>query len=151
MIALVAGIALGTVAFFTHELFTSWSYQAMVDVKIQDTQMDFSFKLKLLYTAIWAVFPFFVLTVLLIGKFNEKRHALFIGISTFISGIIFWVFKIYSLNLRYAEITQVKNPFPITFYFAREDLHLELYVLIGFLVGAILSGITLHRFLKRGK
>lgn len=151
MIALVVGLTLGIVAFFTHELFTSWSYQAMADVKIQDTQMDLSFKLKLLYTAIWAVFPFFVLTVLLIGKFNEKRHALFIGISTFISGIIFWGFKIYSLNLRYAEITQVKIPFPITFYFAREDLNLELYVLVGFVVGAILSGIALHRFLKRGK
>lgn len=151
MIALVVGLTLGIIAFFTHELFTSWSYQVMADVKIQDTQMGLSFKLKLLYTAVWAVFPFFTLTVLLIGKFNEKRHALFIGISAFISGFIFWGFKIYSLNLRYAEITQIKTPFPITFYFAREDLNLELYILVGFVVGAILSGIALHRFLKRGK
>lgn len=148
---MVAGLTLGIVAFFTHELFTSWSCQAMAEVKIQDTQMDLSFKLKLLYTAIWAVVPFFVLAVLLIGKFNEKRHALYIGISTLISGIIFWLFKIYSLNLRYAEIMQVKTPFPVTYYFARADLNLELYVLIGFVVGAILSGIALHRFLKRGK
>lgn len=150
MIALIAGVLLGITAFWAHPAFTSFSFQIMPEVKIQDTDMDLSFNLRLLFTAIWAVFPFFVLTVLLIGKFNEKRHAVYVGISTLISGVIFWLFKIYSLNLRYDEITHVQTPFPVTFYFARADLNLELYLLIDILTGACLSGIALLRFLKRG-
>jgi hypothetical protein len=149
MFALGASLVLGLVAFFTHSLFTDFSFDALSEVRIQDTQLSLNFRLKLLYTASWAAFPFFVLAVVLLGKFRTRRHVAFISLGTLIAGVIFWFFKIYSLNLRYVEIANVKTPFPMTFYFAREDLNLEIYLLIGFVVGACLSGFALHRYTKR--
>lgn len=143
---LTAVLLLGIIAYFLHPYFQQWSLFQMKDVKVQSVLLGTAFKLKIMFSVAFAFIPLLFFAVIKLMKITEQRQKIFTVAAIFITGIIFWQVKINSLNLRYEELMQVKY---MKYYFALEDLNLELYLLLGFIIGAVLGAIGLYRFNKR--
>ena len=142
-------IGLGLVGFVSHPFFQSFSFSLLNKIEITTVQIGTEFELKMLYIAAFVLVPLMVFASQKLLKLKVFTQKLFLIISIFISGIIFWIIQISSLNQQYEDMLKVKTPFPIKYTFALENLFLEFNLLVGFTIGAIFASISLYRFNKR--
>ncbi len=142
-------LGLGLVGFVSHPFFQSFSFSFLNKIEITTTQMGTQFELKMLYIAAFVLIPLMVFSIQKLLKLETFMQKVFVIASIFISGIIFWILQISSLNQQYQDMLKVKTPFPMKYTFALESLFLEFNLLVGFVIGAIFAAILLFRFNKR--
>jgi hypothetical protein len=142
-------LGLGLVGFVTHPFFQSFSFSLLNKIEISTTQIGSEFELKMLYIAAFVLIPLMVFAIQKFLKLEIFTQKIFVIASIFISGIIFWILQISSLNQQYQDMLKVKTPFPMKYTFALESLFLEFNLLVGFVIGAIFAAILLYRFNKR--
>lgn len=144
-------LGLGLVGFVSHPFFQSFSFSLLNKIEITTTQIGTELELKMLYIAAFVLVPLMVFAIQKLLKLNKISQKIFVIASIFISGIIFWVIQISSLNQQYEDMLKVKTPFPMKYTFALESLFFEFNLLVGFVVGAILASVLLFRFNKKQK
>lgn len=142
-------LGLGLVGFVSHPFFQSFSFSLLNKIEITTTQIGTDFELKMLFIAAFILVPLMVFSIQKLLKLNKISQKIFVIASIFISGIIFWVIQISSLNQQYQDMLNVKTPFPMKYTFALESLFFEFNLLVGFVVGAILAAVLLFRFNKK--
>jgi hypothetical protein len=142
-------IGLGLVGFVSYPFFQSFSFSLLNKIEITTTQIGTDFELKMLYIAAFVLVPLMVFTIHKLLKLSKVSQKIFVIASIFISGIIFWIIQISSLNQQYEDMLKVKTPFPMKYTFALESLYFEFNLLVGFIVGAILAAVLLFRFIKK--
>ncbi len=142
-------LGLGLVGFVTHPFFQSFSFSLLKKIEITTTQIGTVFELKILYIAAFVIVPLMVFSIQKLLKLVVITQKVFVIASIFISGIIFWILQISSLNQQYEDMLKVKTPFPMKYTFALESLSLEFNLLVGFIIGAIFAAILLLRFNKK--
>jgi uncharacterized membrane protein YcfT len=142
-------LGLGLIGFVSHPFFQSFSFSLLDKIEITTTQIGSDFELKVLYIAAFILIPLMVFAIQKLLKLVVFTQKIFVIASIFISGLIFWVIQIGSLNQQYEDMLKVKTPFPMKYTFALESLYFEFNLLIGFIIGAIFSAILLFRFNKR--
>lgn len=142
-------LGLGLVGFVTHPFFQSFSFSLLNKIEITTVEIGTEFELKMLYIVSFVLIPLMVFAIQKFLKLEIFTQKLFLIASIFISGIIFWIIQISSLNQQYADMLKVKTPFPMKYSFALENLFLEFNLLVGFVIGAIFGAISLYRFNKR--
>ncbi len=142
-------IGLGLVGLVSYPFFQSFSFSLLNKIEITTVQIGTEFKLKMLYIAAFVLVPLMVFASQKLLKLKVFTQKLFLITSIFISGIIFWIIQISSLNQQYEDMLKVKTPFPIKYTFALENLFLEFNLLVGFIIGAIFASISIYRFNKR--
>jgi hypothetical protein len=103
----------------------------------------------MLYIAAFVLVPLMVFAIQKLLKLAVFAQKAFVIASIFISGFIFWIIQISSLNQQYEDMLKVKTPFPMKYTFALESLYFEFNLLVGFIIGAIFAAILLFRFNKR--
>jgi hypothetical protein len=139
----------GVVGFFVHPYFVKLSIMEMKDVNVVTIDKEAASNLKILMAIIFTFIPLFFFSAIKVLTIENQRDKIFILLSIIIAGIIFWQFKLYSIQERLLELRAQTKGKIINFVFAQEDLNLEFYLLIGFFVGVIISGIALIQFRKR--
>ncbi len=142
-------LGLGLVGYVSHPFFQSFSFSLLNKIEITTVQIGTEFELKMLYIGSFVLIPLMVFAIQKFLKLEIFTQKLFLIASIFISGIIFWIIQISSLNQQYADMLKVKTPFPMKYSFALENLFLEFNLLVGFIIGAIFAAISLYRFNKR--
>jgi len=142
-------LGLGLIGFVSHPFFQSFSFSLLDKIEITTTQIGSDFELKVLYIAAFILIPLMVFAIQKLLKLVVFTQKFFVIASIFISGLIFWVIQIGSLNQQYEDMIKVKTPFPMKYTFALESLYFEFNLLIGFITGAIFAAIFLFRFNKR--
>lgn len=143
---LVSIVLLALFGFVIHPYFQALSFSQFKAIHIQALDLGTQFQLRVLFCAAMAFIPILFFAMKKMLRLTTQRQQFFALAAILISGIIFWQFKIYSLNMRYEELMKVKI---MHYYFALEDLRLEMYLLIGFILGAVIGSISLHRSSKR--
>ncbi len=136
----------GLVGFFIHPYFVQLSVSEMKGVSIVTLDTDTAFNLKILMGIICLFIPLFHFTVLKVLNLEKKRDKLFVLISIILSGVIFWQYKLYSIQERFNELRAQTSEIKINYVFAQENLNLEFYLFIGLIVGALIAGLALYRF-----
>jgi hypothetical protein len=142
-------LGLGLVGYVSHPFFQSFSFSLLNKIEITTVQIGTEFEFKMLYIGSFVLIPLMVFAIQKFLKLEIFTQKLFLIASIFISGIIFWIIQISSLNQQYADMLKVKTPFPMKYSFALENLFLEFNLLVGFVIGAIFAAISLYRFNKR--
>ncbi len=145
LISLISGV----IGFFIHPYFVKLSVLEMKDVRVVSFDIAASFNLKILMGIIFTFIPLFLFSVLKVLNLDGQKDKVFILLSILISGIVFWQFKLYSIQERLKELQAQTAGNDVNYVFSQEDLNLELYLFIGFFVGAMISGIALHQFRKK--
>lgn len=125
-----------------------YSYQ-LGDVQYAVTDLDTPLTLRLIFCAALAFVPLLFFTIQKMMKISEGREKIFILAAMIVSGIIFLQFRISSLKSQFYELNP-RRAFPLQ-VFDMKDLHLELYLLTGFILGAALGGFALHRFRRSSR
>jgi hypothetical protein len=142
-------LGLGLVGFVSHPFFQSFSFSLLNNIEITTTKIGTELELKMLYIAAFVLVPLMVFAIQKLLKLAVFAHKAFVIASIFISGFIFWIIQISSLNQQYEDMLKVKTPFPMKYTFALESLYFEFNLLVGFIIGAIFAAILLFRFNKR--
>ena len=142
-------LGLGLVGVVSYPFFTALSIKMLNKVEIVNAQVDTKFNLQMLYIAAFVLVPLMTFASQKLLKLTSIAQKIFIIVSVFVSGIIFWMLQISSLNQQYQQMLKIKTPFPMKYTFALESLFLEFNLLVGFIVGAIVGTILIYRFNKR--
>ena len=135
-------LVLALFGFLIHPFFTQLSFFQLNEVKIYAVETGTTEKLRWIFCIAFSFMPLLFLALQKMLKLTDFKQKIFAVLAIFIAGIIFWQFKINSLKSIYEKL----DP---SHYFALEDLNLELYLLLGFIIGAILGGISLYRYKSR--
>lgn len=144
-------LLLALIAFIAHPYFTALSFYQMKEVKIQTTQIGTEYNLRWIFAVVVAFIPLFYFAVEKFLNIEKTKETIFMLSAIVLSGVIFWQYKIISLQKRFEELNNAKSSFPIQYIFARENLNLEVYCFFGLFAGTIIGGIALYRFRKRNK
>lgn len=139
----------GVIGYFVHPYFVQFSVSEMKDVTVVTINLDAAGSLRILMAIFFTFIPLFYFSAKKMLNIVVKREQIFIALSILISGIIFWQYKIYSIQERLKELKAAPGGKDINYIFAQEDLNLEFYLFIGFFVGVFISGIALVQFRKR--
>ncbi len=140
--AIGASLLLAVAGFLIHPYFQELSFFQMKGVRIQALEMGTQSKIRIIFTVAFAFIPLLFFGMRKMLKLTDNKQKIFAVCAILIAGIIFWQYKINSLNTLYNDLGDM-------YFFALEDLNLELYLLIGLIMGAILGGVALYRFKKR--
>lgn len=140
-------IVLALTGFLLHEPFTQLSMYQLQKVQVVTLRMETDFELRLIFALSLGFIPVLYAGMRALLKINQTKQIIFAVSSIFITGIIFWQYKIVSITQRYEELDRVATG--IKYVFARENLNLELYLLLGFILGAVIGSISLYRYKKR--
>lgn len=146
---LLISLVFGLIGYFIHPYFVKLSILEMKDVNVVTINKEAAFNLKILLAIVFVFIPLFYFSTIKLLNIDIQRDKIFISLSILIAGIIFWQFKIYSIQERLKELKAAAGELNINYVFAQEDLNLELYLFVGFFVGAVISGIALFQFRKR--
>jgi hypothetical protein len=141
----------GLTGFIIYPFFAKVSLYQLQDVRIQILEINTVNHLRWIFTVVITFIPLLFLTVKKFLQIHQLKQYFFIIASILISGIIFWQYKIVSIQKRFEELNQIKTDYPVQYYFARENLSLEIYLFFGFVIGALIGSIALYRFNKRNK
>ena len=142
-------LGLGLVGLVSYPFFQSFSFSLLNNIEITTTKIGTELELKMLYIAAFVLVPLMVFAIQKLLKLTLFAQKAFVIASIFISGFIFWIIQISSLNQQYEDMLKVKTPFPMKYTFALESLYFEFNLLVGFIIGAIFAAILLFRFNKR--
>lgn len=140
-------LVLGVAGFLLHPFFMDFSLFLLKNVRVQAISADTDFRNRILFTISFALIPILFLALRKMAKLSDLKQKVFAIAAILVSGIIFWQFKLNSLNMRYEELSNGSKS--VIYFFALEDLHLELYLVTGFIIGAVIAAIGLYRFKKR--
>lgn len=139
----------GAVGFFIHPYFVKLSVLEMKGVNVVTFDLAAIFNLKILMAIVFTFIPLFFFSALKVLNTDAKKDKVFVLLSIIIAGIVFWQFKLYSIQERLKELRAQPGGKDVNYVFSQEDLNLEIYLFIGFFVGAMISGIALHQFRKK--
>lgn len=138
-------ILLAFAGYMFHGAFTDLSFDQLRKVRIQTMEPETGNNLRWIFAVALGSIPLLILAMRKILRLTEVKQTMFSLSAILVSGLIFWQYKVYSLNTRYEELNQVQTGIPMKYYFARENLNLEIYLFLGFVIGAVIGSIGLYR------
>ncbi len=139
----------GLIGYFIHPYFVQLSVAEMKNVTVVVINQTASLNLRILIAIIFTFIPLFYFAANKLLNIVVKREQIFIALSILISGIIFWQYKIYSIQERLKELKAAPGGKDINYIFAQEDLNLEFYLFIGLFVGVAIGTFGIFQFRKR--
>lgn len=146
--AVASALLLATAGLLLHPYFQQLSFIQMEEVQVRAIEAGTQSKLSMLFASSLALIPLLFFAMKKMLKLTQPRQYFFAIVAMLVSGVIFWQFKINSLQMRYEELAKMEA---ISYYFALEDLRLELYLLVGLVVGAGIGSIALYRFSQKSR
>lgn len=136
--------------FYLHELFHELSLSQIENTEIQfiTSKMNTRFLSRVTFAMIIGSLPIQYLIIEKITKFRFLYHGLIVFLIIISSGLLLWLFRVYQLKTElmnmgnYSMGNDIKSAFPI------EKTNFSLYLLLGFIIGMVLS---IFIFKKRAK
>jgi len=119
------------------------------NVSITWITMIGQFQQNILYTIVIGLLPLLYFISSKISRVNSQRQKISIILITLIIGVLIWQFRIYQLNLMFESFTEIKLNVGNKTMFLAKDLKLEFYLFSGFIIGALISALTLRQINNR--
>ena len=142
-------LVFGVIGFFIHPYFMKLSVMEMKDVNVVTLEKGSESNLSILMGIIFTFIPLFFFTSVKVLTIENQRHKIFILLSIILAGVIFWQFKLYSIQQHVMNLRAQTRGKIINYVFPQEHLNLEFYLFIGFFVGVMISGVILYRIRKK--
>ena len=142
-------LVFGVIGYFIHPYFVQLSVMEMKDVNVVTIDKEAVSNLNILMGIIFVFIPLFFFTSVKVLTIENPRHKIFVLLSIILAGVIFWQFKLYSIQQRMIELRAETRGRIVNYVFPQEHLNLEFYLFIGFFVGVMISGVAIYRFRKK--
>ena len=142
-------LVFGVIGYFIHPYFMKLSVMEMKDVNVVTLEKGSASNLSILMGIIFTFIPLFFFTSVKVLTIENQRHKIFILLSIILAGVIFWQFKLYSIQQHVMNLRAQTRGKIINYVFPQEHLNLEFYLFIGFFVGVMISGVILYRIRKK--
>ena len=117
----------------------------MNNVRIAWITMSGQFQQNIFHAIAIGLLPFLYFISGKISRAHSQYQKLSIILIILILGFFLWQFRIYQLNLILEEFSEIDFNGGIKTVFFGEDLKLEFYLILGFIIGTLLSSLTIRQ------
>jgi len=141
-------IILGIIGFLLSNYFRELSVLQLSNVNIEPihTKMAGQFNKHILFAFSFCLIPVLFLIVFKLTSLRSFRQKLAVYMIIILSGIIFWQYRILSVSKTIKEFNNIEIPS----IFDIDSINFEVFLMIGFTVGTIIS-ILIFRIKNRDK
>lgn len=135
-----------SIGYYIHKQFYTISFSQFVtgDVTLQNHNTSGRFTILIVFIVSIGAIPL----LYLIAKKFTKMQFLYKGLLSYIliiaCGVLFWQFRIYMLNREFQSFSKLNFPTGVNKTILIDHLNLEIFLLLGFLAGTIMSIILLR-------
>ena len=138
-LAIVIGFTIS--GFFLHEYFFEFSIALTTkyNIKMITTKMSYQFISQISFAVVIGILPLLYLGVQRMTKLKFLNHGMATCGIILISGIVFWQFRIYLVGEELKKLARSDFGNEIEITYNIENARYNLFLLSGFVVGAVIS------------
>ena len=119
------------------------------NINIVSRKMGDQFFLRSLFALSFGIIPLLYLILRKIKKLKFMTQGIISLVIIFLSGILFWQFRIFQLNNRFEKLNTIKIDDGNQMEINISELNFEIFLLVGFIIGIAINILIFRNKLKR--
>ena len=119
------------------------------NINIVSRKMGDQFFLRSLFAISFGIIPLLYLILRKITKLKFMTQGIISLVIIFLSGILFWQFRIFQLNNRFEKLNTIKIDDGNQMEINISELNFEIFLLVGFIIGIAINILIFRNKLKR--